>query len=437
MLEKLFKLTENKTTVRKELVAGLITFLTMSYILIVNPNILAETGMDKSALFTATALVSILGTLFMAFFANLPVAQAPGMGLNSFFAFTVVIGMGYSWQFALTAVFIEGIVFLILTFFNVRELIVNKIPQSLKDAIPVGIGLFITFIGLQNAGIVINNDHTLVGLGSMADKQVWVALLGLVVIGVLFVRNVPGAMLIGIVISTIFALILGVAKMPEGSLLSLPPDLSPVFFKFEWTQIFTFDMFIVVFTFLMVNMFDTIGTLLAVASKAGLIDKDGNFPKVKNALFADAVGTTVGAIIGTSTVTSYVESVSGVASGGRTGLTSVSTACLFAVALFLAPVFLIVPASATAPALIIVGLFMINSILKINFDDFTEAIPAFLTMIMMPFTYSIAQGIVFGMLGYVIIKLLSGRAKDISVTVYVIGVIFLIKMIIDAMGFFS
>jgi Permeases len=435
MLEKLFKLTENKTTVRKELVAGLITFLTMSYILIVNPNILAETGMDKSALFTATALVSILGTLFMAFFANLPVAQAPGMGLNSFFAFTVVIGMGYSWQFALTAVFIEGIVFLILTFFNVRELIVNKIPQALKDAIPVGIGLFITFIGLQNAGIVINNDHTLVGLGDMADKQVWVALLGLVVIGVLFVRNVPGAMLIGIVISTIFALILGVAKMPEGSLLSLPPDLSPVFFKFEWTQIFTFDMFIVVFTFLMVNMFDTIGTLLAVASKAGLIDKDGNFPKVKNALFADAVGTTVGAIIGTSTVTSYVESVSGVASGGRTGLTSVSTACLFAVALFLAPVFLIVPASATAPALIIVGLFMINSILKINFDDFTEAIPAFLTMIMMPFTYSIAQGIVFGMLGYVIIKLLSGRAKDISVTVYVIGAIFLIKMIIDAMGF--
>ena len=437
MLEKLFKLAENKTTVRKELVAGLITFLTMSYVLIVNPNILSQAGMDKSALFTATALVSIVGTLFMAFFANLPIAQAPGMGLNSFFAFTVVLGMGYSWQFALTAVFIEGLIFLILTFCNVRELIVNKIPQSLKDAIPVGIGLFITFIGLQNAGIVINNDHTLVGLGSMADKQVWVALLGLVVIGVLFVRNVPGAMLIGIVISTIFALILGVAKMPEGSLLSLPPDLSPVFFKFEWTQIFTFDMFIVVFTFLMVNMFDTIGTLLAVASKAGLIDKDGNFPKVKNALFADAVGTTVGAIIGTSTVTSYVESVSGVASGGRTGLTSVSTACLFAVALFLAPVFLIVPASATAPALIIVGLFMINSILKINFDDFTEAIPAFLTMIMMPFTYSIAQGIVFGMLGYVIIKLLSGRAKDISVTVYVIGVIFLIKMIIDAMGFFS
>ena len=437
MLEKLFKLTENKTTVRKELIAGLITFLTMSYILVVNPNIMSQTGMDKSALFTATALVAIAGTLFMAFIATLPVAQAPGMGLNSFFTFTVVLGMGYTWQFALTAVFIQGIIFLILTFCNVRELIVNRIPQTLKDAIPVGIGLFITFIGLQNAGIVVNNDNTLVGLGDLANRQIWVALLGLVVISVLLVRNVPGAILIGIVVATIFALILSVATLPEGSLLSLPPDVSPVFFKFEWAQVFTFDMLIVVFTFLMVNLFDTVGTLLAVASKAGLIDKDGNFPKVKNALFADAMGTTVGAIIGTSTVTSYVESVSGVAAGGRTGLASVGTACLFAIALFLAPVFLIVPASATAPALIIVGLFMINSVLKINFDDFTESIPAFLTMVMMPLTYSIAQGIVFGMLGYVLIKLLSGRSKDISLTVYIIGGVFLIKMAIDAMGLLS
>ena len=434
MLEKLFKLAENKTTVRKELIAGLITFLTMSYILVVNPNIMSQTGMDKSALFTATALVAIAGTLFMAFFANLPVAQAPGMGLNSFFTFTVVIGMGYTWQFALTAVFIQGIVFLILTFFNVRELIVNKIPQTLKDAIPVGIGLFITFIGLQNAGIVVNNDNTLVGLGDLANRHVWVAMLGLVVISVLHVRNIPGAILIGIIVSTVFALILGVTTLPEGNLLSLPPDISPVFLKFEWSYIFTFDMLIVVFTFLMVNLFDTIGTLLAVASKAGLIDKDGNFPKVKNALFADAMGTTVGAVIGTSTVTSFVESVSGVASGGRTGLTSVSTAGLFALALFLSPIFLIVPASATAPALIIVGLFMVNSVLKINFNDFTESIPAFLTMIMMPFTYSIAQGIVYGMLGYIFIKLFSGKAKDISLTVYIIGLFFLIKIIIDAMG---
>ena len=437
MLEKLFKLTENKTTVRKELVAGFITFLTMSYVLIVNPNILSQAGMDKSALFTATALAAVAGTLFMAFFANIPVAQAPGMGLNSFFAFTVVLGMGYTWQFALTAVFIQGIVFLILTFCNVRELIVNRIPQTLKDAIPVGIGLFIAFIGLQNAGIVVNNDNTLVGLGDLANKHVWVAMIGMVVISVLLVRNVPGAILIGIIISTVFALIFGVTKMPEGSLLSLPPDLSPVFFKFEWSQIFTFDMFIVVFTFLMVNLFDTIGTLLAVASRAGLIDDKGNFPKVKSALFADAMGTTVGAIIGTSTVTSYVESASGVAAGGRTGLTSVSTALLFAIALFLAPIFLIVPASATAPALIIVGLFMVNSVLKINFNDFTESIPAFLTMIMMPLTYSIAQGIVYGMLGFVLIKLFTGRKKDITLTVYIIGAIFLIKIVIDAMGFLN
>ena len=437
MLEKLFKLKENKTTVRKELIAGLITFLTMSYILIVNPDIMGQTGMNKEALFTATAVVAIIGTLFMAFFANFPVAQAPGMGLNAFFTFTVVLGMGCTWQFALTAVFIEGIAFLLLTLTNVRELIVNKIPQSLKDAIPVGIGLFITLIGLKSAGIVVSNGDTLVALGNMGDKNVWVAFLGIVVIGVLLARNVPGAILIGIIVSTVFALILGVTKVPEGSLISLPPDISPVFFKFEWSQVFTTKMAIVVFTFLMVNLFDTVGTLLAVASKAGLIDKDGNFPKVKNALFADAMGTTIGAICGTSTTTSYVESVSGVAAGGRTGLTSVSTAALFALALFLSPLFLIVPTAATAPALIIVGLFMVNSVLKINFDDFTEALPAYLTMIMMPFTYSIAQGIVYGMLGFVFIKVLAGKAKEVSITVYVIGAIFLIKMVIDATGFFS
>ena len=437
MLEKLFKLKENKTTVRKELIAGLITFLTMSYILIVNPDIMGQTGMNKEALFTATAVVAIIGTLFMAFFANFPVAQAPGMGLNAFFTFTVVLGMGCTWQFALTAVFIEGLAFLLLTLTNVRELIVNKIPQSLKDAIPVGIGLFITLIGLKSAGIVVSNGDTLVALGNMGDKNVWVAFLGIVVIGVLLARNIPGAILIGIIVSTVFALILGVTKVPEGSLISLPPDISPVFFKFEWSQVFTAKMAIVVFTFLMVNLFDTVGTLLAVASKAGLIDKDGSFPKVKNALFADAMGTTIGAICGTSTTSSYVESVSGVAAGGRTGLTSVSTAALFALALFLSPIFLIVPTAATAPALIIVGLFMVNSVLKINFDDFTEALPAYLTMIMMPFTYSIAQGIVYGMLGFVFIKVLAGKAKDVSITVYVIGTIFLIKMVIDATGFFG
>ena len=398
MLEKLFNLKQNRTNVRTEIVAGIITFLTMSYILVVNPNTLGATGMDKSALFTATALASVLGTLFMAFIPNLPVAQAPGMGLNSFFAFSVVIGLGYSWQMALTAVFIEGIVFIILTFFNVRELIVKSIPRTIKEAIPVGIGLFIAFIGLQNAGLIVKNENTMLSLGDMSNPHVWVASLGLIVTGVLYYRKVPGSILIGIITSTIFAVILGLVEMPTEGIISLPPDISPVFMKFEWENIFTLDMLIVVFTFLFVNLFDTIGTLLGVASKAGFIDNDGNFPQIKKALFADALGTTFGSMLGTSTVTSYVESVSGVAAGGRTGLTSVSTALMFTLSLFLAPLFLMVPPSATAPALILVGLFMITSIVNINFANITESLPAFLTIIMMPFAFSIAQGIVFGML---------------------------------------
>lgn len=434
MLNRFFKLKQHNTTVRTEIVAGIITFLTMSYILVVNPNILGATGMDKSALFTATALASVLGTLFMAFIPNLPIAQAPGMGLNSFFAFSVVLGLGYSWQMALTAVFIEGIVFIILTFFNVRELIVKSIPKSIKDAIPVGIGLFIAFIGLQNAGMVVKNDNTMVTLGDMSNPYVWVALLGLFVTAALYVKKVHGSFLIGIAASTIFAAILGLVKMPEGGkIFSLPPDISPVFAKFNWEHIFTLDMLIVVFTFLFVNLFDTIGTLLGVASKAGFIDKDGNFPQIKKALFADALGTTFGAILGTSTVTSYVESASGVASGGRTGLTSLSTAVMFAIALFLAPLFLMVPAAATAPALIIVGLFMITSVVQINFDDMTEALPAFLTIVMMPLAFSIAHGIVFGMLSFVILKSLSGRFKHISITMWVIFVLFVLKMVLEGM----
>ena len=417
--------------VRKEMLAGIITFLTMSYILIVNPIILGSTGMDKGALFTATALASAIGTLCMALIARIPIAQAPGMGLNSFFAATVVLTMGYSWQFALTAVFIEGIIFIILTFFNVREIIVNSIPQTLKNAIPVGIGLFITFIGLQNAGLVVDSPHTMITLGSLADKGVWVAMIGLVLTGVLLARNIHGAILIGILTATVFGVFVDVTKLPEGSLVSLPPSILPVFAQFEWAHIFTFDMLIVVFTFLFVNLFDTVGTLIGVASKAGLIDKNGNFPQVKKALFADALGTTFGAILGTSTVTSYVESAAGVAAGGRTGLTAISTALMFLIALFLAPIFLMVPAQATAPALIIVGLFMLSSVIKIDFNDLTESIPAFLTMIMMPFAYSIAQGIIFGMLGYVFIKMLAGRKKDIKLPVYIISALFLMKIILD------
>lgn len=445
-LENYFQLAQNNTSIRKELMAGLITFLTMSYILAVNPSILSgeaagqDTGMDKAALFTATALATIIATMLMAFLAKLPIAQAPGMGLNNFFAITVVLGMGYSWQFALTAVFIEGIIFILLTFFNIRELIVKSIPRVIKEAIPVGIGLFITLIGLKSAGIIVSNPFTLVQLGEFSQHSVWIAFLGLIITAVLFSRNVNGSILIGIVVATVFGILLGDVSLPSGSIVAAPPSLEPIFGKAiepmftseGWKQIFSLEMLIVVFTFLFVNLFDTVGTLIGVVSKIGIADKEGNFPQMKRALLADAMGTTFGAILGTSTVTAYVESASGVASGGRTGLTAVGTALMFAVALFLAPLFLMVPAAATAPALIIVGLFMISSVAKIDFSDMTEGLPAFITIVFMPFTYSIAEGIVFGMLSFTFIKICSGRFKDITVTVYVIAILFLLKIILDA-----
>ncbi len=430
MLEKYFNLKQNKTTIRTEILAGLTTFMTMAYILAVNPDILSATGMDKNALFTATALSALIATLFMALIAKLPFALAPGMGLNAFFAFTVVLGMGHTWQFALTAVFLEGIIFLLLTFFNIRELIVNSIPISLKHAISAGIGLFIAFIGLQNAGIIVNNDAVLVGLGKMGSPAVLIALGGIVLTAVLLALKVKGALLIGIFAATIAGLPFGVTKMPEGSLVTAPPSLEPIFFKFEFSQIFTFDMMIVLFTFLFVDMFDTVGTLVGVSSKAGMLDKDGKVPRVKQALFADAIGTTAGAILGTSTVTTYVESASGVAEGGKTGLTSLSTAALFGIALFLAPLFLMVPAAATAPALVLVGFFMMTPILNINFNDYTESIPAFITIIIMPLTYSIAEGIVFGMLSYVLLKLLTGKTKDLTIVMVVLAVLFILKFFI-------
>lgn len=436
-LDKFFKLSENKTSIRKELIAGIITFLTMSYILTVNPNILAEAGMDRHALFTTTALATIIATLLMGCMAKLPIAQAPGMGLNSFFAYSVVIGMGYSWQFALTAVFIEGLIFILLTLVNVRELIVNSIPKVLKQAIPVGIGLFITLIGMKGAGIIAADNNTLLKLGDFSQHSVWIAMLGLIVTAALLARNINGAILIGIAIATIFGLVLGDVKLPESSLVSLPPSIAPIFAKFEWDHIFTLDMVIVVFTFLFVNLFDTVGTLIGVVSKAGLADEDGNFPQMKKALLSDAIGTTIGSVLGTSTITSYVESASGVASGGRTGLTAVSTALMFALALFFAPLFLMVPAAATAPALIIVGLFMISAVVKIDFNDITEGLPAFLTIAFMPFTYSIAQGIVFGMLSFALIKVFAGRFKDVSITVYIIAILFLLKIILDAVHIIS
>jgi AGZA family xanthine/uracil permease-like MFS transporter len=430
MLEKYFSLKQNNTTVRTEILAGLTTFMTMAYILAVNPDILSATGMDKNALFTATALSALIATLVMALVAKLPFALAPGMGLNAFFAFTVVLGMGHTWQFALTAVFLEGIIFLLLTFFNIRELIVNSIPISLKHAISAGIGLFIAFIGLQNAGIIVNNDAVLVGLGEMGSPAVLIALGGIVLTAVLLALKVKGALLIGIFSATLAGLPFGVTKMPEGSLVSIPPSLEPIFFKFEFSQIFTFDMMIVLFTFLFVDMFDTVGTLVGVSSKAGMLDKNGKVPRVKQALFADAIGTTAGAILGTSTVTTYVESASGVAEGGKTGLTSLSTAAFFAIALFLAPLFLMVPAAATAPALVLVGFFMMTPILNINFNDYTESIPAFIAIIIMPLTYSIAEGIVFGMLSYVLLKLLTGKTKDLTIVMVVLAVLFILKFFI-------
>lgn len=429
MLENFFKLKENKTNVRTEVIAGITTFMTMAYILAVNPNILSATGMDKNALFTATALSALIGTLVMALWAKLPFALAPGMGLNAFFAFTVVLGMGYSWQFALTAVLLEGVIFLVLTAFNIRELIVNAIPINLKHAISAGIGLFIAFIGMQNAGLIVNNDAVLVGLGDMASPTVLVCMIGLLLTGVLLALKVKGALLIGILAATVVGIPMGITKWPEGGLVAAPPSLEPIMFKFDFSKMLSLDMLIILFTFLFVDMFDTVGTLVGVSSKANMLDKDGKVPRVKQALFADAIGTTLGSMLGTSTVTTYVESASGVAEGGKTGLTSLSTAGMFLIALFLAPLFLMVPGAATAPALILVGSFMMSPILKINFDDYTESIPVFLTIIMMPLTYSIAEGIVFGMLAYVLLKALSGRFKDISIVMWVLTVLFLLKFL--------
>lgn len=430
MLEKFFQLKENNTTVRTEILAGITTFMTMAYILAVNPGILSATGMDKNALFTATAIASVIATLVMALFAKLPFALAPGMGLNAFFAFTVVLGMGHSWQFALTAVFLEGIIFIILTAFNIRELIVNAIPMSMKHAVSAGIGLFIAFIGLQNAGVIVNNDAVLVGLGNMGSASVILALCGVVLTGVLLALKVKGALLIGIFVITVAGIPFSVTHLPESSLVTLPPSIAPIFMKFEFKEIFTLDMLIVLFTFLFVDMFDTVGTLVGVSDKAGMLDKQGRVPRVKQALFADAIGTTAGAMLGTSTVTTYVESAAGVAEGGKTGLTSLSVAGMFVIALFFAPVFTMVPGAATAPALVLVGFFMMSPILKINFDDYTESIPAFLTIIMMPLTYSIAEGIVFGMLSYVLLKVLTGKQKDLTVVMVVLAALFILKFLI-------
>ncbi|PIE61210.1 MAG: guanine permease [Desulfobacterales bacterium] len=430
MLEKFFKLNEHNTNLRTEIVAGLTTFMTMAYILAVNPDIMSAAGMDKAALFTATALSALVATLVMALVAKLPFALAPGMGLNAFFSFTVVLGMGYPWEMALTAVFLEGMIFILLTFLNVREAIINAIPMSIKNAVSVGIGLFIAFIGLKSSGIIVKNEATLVTLGNMGNHAVWVAFIGILVSSVMLALNKKGALLAGIFIATLAGIPLGVTHVNDLTLFSVPPSLSPIFFKFDFSKIFTADMAVVLFTFLFIDMFDTVGTLVGVGAKAGLLDEKGRLPRAKSALMADAVGTTFGAMVGTSTVTTFVESAAGVAEGGRTGLTSLTVAVLFFLSLFLSPLFLMIPSSATASTLVMVGFFMLSPIRDIDLEDTTEALPAFITFLMMPLTYSISEGIVFGMLSYVAMKVLSGKQKEVSPMMAVIALIFVLKFII-------
>jgi len=427
-MEKLFQLSKHGSTVRKEILAGLTTFLTMAYILAVNPGMLGliGNGMTPGAVFTATALASAIATICMAFTANLPVALAPGMGLNAFFTFTVVMGMGYTWQLALTAVFLEGILFIVLSLFNVREAIIKAIPSNLKKAVAVGIGLFIALIGFANAGIVVNDSGTIIGLGNIADPHPLLALVGLIIIVILYSVKVPGAILIGIIGTTVISIIFKVTTIPQGWSPFSMPD-APLFFQFEWHNILTFKFFTVFFTFLFVDIFDTVGTLVGVATQAQIIDEDGNIPRVKQALLSDAVGTVAGAVLGTSTVTSYIESSAGVAAGGRTGLTALTTGVLFLLALILSPLFLLIPGFATAPALIFVGFLMMAPVVDINFKDPTEGIPAFLAIVMMPFAYSIAEGIVYGVLAYVLLKVATGKFKDIPVVTWVLFVVFVFR----------
>lgn len=427
-LERTFSLSERKTDAKTEFLAGLTTFMTMSYILAVNPNMLAEAGMDRGGVFTGTILASIIAMLFMGFFANLPFGLSAGMGLNAFFTYTVVLTMGHPWSYALTAVFLEGIIFIILSFFRVREIIFLAIPSSLKNAVSVGIGLFITLIGLTTSGLVVANEATFLTLGNLISRPSAVAIFSLLLMAILTAKNVKGALLYGILAGTVLALILGVTTLPEtGAIFSLPPSISEVAFKLHWKNIFTLDMFSVMFTFLFVDLFDTVGTLTGVATKADLIEDDGNLPGVGRALLADAIGTVSGALLGTSTITTFVESASGVAEGGRTGLTALSCAFFFFVSLFLFPLFSIIPAQATAAALIMVGLFMITPITKIKLDDFTESVPAFLTMVTMPFAYSIAEGISVGMITYVILKVCTGKHKEVSAVMYVLALIFALR----------
>ena len=458
MLEKLFKLNANGTDVKTEILAGITTFMTMAYILAVNPSILSATGMDSGAIFTATALAALIGTLLMAVCANYPFALAPGMGLNAYFAYTVVLGMGYKWEVALTAVFVEGIIFIVLSLTNVREAIFNAIPKNLKAAVSVGIGLFIAFIGLQNANVV-TGGSTLIQLFSLDGYNaakgveasfndvgitVLLAIVGIIITGILVIKNIKGNILWGILITWILGIICQFAGLyvpnPEIGFYGLLPDfsgglsvpsLAPVFMKLDFSGIFSVNFIVVIFAFLFVDMFDTIGTLIGVSSKANMLNEEGKLPRIKGALLADAIATTAGAVLGPTTTTTYVESASGVSEGGRTGLTAVTTAVLFGLALFLSPIFLAIPSFATAPALVVVGFYMLTNVVNIDFEDYAESIPCYICILAMPFFYSISEGISMGVISFVALNLLTGKAKEkkISVLMYILAILFILKYI--------
>ncbi len=436
MLQKLFGFDPAQNKVRTEIVAGITTFLTMAYILAVNPSIfapLAGQGMPTDSVFTATALAAIIGTLVMAFYAKKPFGLAPGMGLNAFFVFTVCLGMGYTWQFALTAVFLEGIIFILLTIFKIRELIVDAIPTGLKTAISAGIGLFIAFIGFKNCGIVVDDPATLVALGNFSDRATLLAIIGIIITGVLIIQKVRGGILWGILATTVIGIPMGITHF--AGILSTPPSVAPIFIQFEWHNIFTWDMLIVVFTFLFIDMFDTIGTVVGVSMKAYDVKEDGKIEGIGKVLMADAVATTAGACLGTSTTTTYVESAAGVGEGGRTGLTAFTIAICFALALFFAPLFLSIPTQATGPALILVGVMMCSGVSKIEWDNFSESIPAFVTMLLMPLCYSISDGIMLGIVTYVVLNACTGKAnlKKISVTMWVLAILFVLRYVLKCL----
>lgn len=427
MLTKIFGFNPKETKIRTEIMAGVTTFLTMAYILAVNPNILSDTGMDKGALFTTTALMAGLATIFMGVYAKLPLALAPGMGLNAFFAYSVCLVMGHSWQFALTAVFLEGILFILLTITNLREKIVEVLPDTLKKAISAGIGLYIAFIGLKSADIIVDNPATLVSLGKISEASALLGIIGIVVTSILLVKNIKGALLIGIIATTLIGIPLGVTQF--NGVLSAPPSIEPIFMKIQWDSILSKDMFVIVFTFLFVDLFDCIGTVIGVTERAGMV-KNGKIPHLKEVFVVDSIATTAGAIMGTSTVAVYVESAAGVNEGGRSGLTAVTTGIFFLLALFLSPLFLSIPVAATTPVLVLVGLMMMSSVLNVNFSDYSEAIPAFVCFLFMPLCYSISDGIVLGHLSYIFINLLSGNHKKVSVGMLILAAFFLIKFFI-------